>query len=136
MTDAVPVILQKDIPLSCFSGTIHGSVGIDILDPNTDVFPVQLTAKTNLGTGSIPIEISGNGTIRKQIFGVDVDITISNWHCDRETVTCHVNAVGTKFRVFSCTVLNEDFTIKRHNPETFANAIADFHARLETLAST
>ncbi|MBN8563990.1 MULTISPECIES: hypothetical protein [unclassified Leptolyngbya] len=135
MSDAIPVIHKEDVPFSCF-GMINGTVDVIVSDPQTGcTFPVLLIAHTNLGSGSIPIDISGNGTIHKKIFGFDVDITVSNWHCDQSTVSCHVKAV-VKVVLASCQVLDKDFTIPRHNSETLAAAIADLHTRLEASSAS
>lgn len=132
MTDT-PVILKDNVPFDC--GPISGSADIVVTDPYFPncVFPVQVIAHTPVGTRAIPsFEIKGNGEIKESVVGIDVEISISDWHCDSKTVTCHVKAVAKKF-FMSCIVIDKDYQIERHNPQVFEVAIADFHARLEAL---
>lgn len=133
MSDTTPVILEENIPFSCFGNLLQGSIKVTVCQAhNSCVFPVQITADTNVGKGVIPIEIKGNEIINKKVFGVDIIITISNWFCDQKTVSCHVKAVGEK--IFYCTVIDKDFNVNCHDEEAHKMTINNLITEIESLS--
>ena len=127
------LIIHKEVSFSCFLGAVHGTITGDVYDDGSDVFPVHITAQTNLGAASFNFDIQGNQTIKEEPHGVKVEITISQWQCDQETLSFHVKAVASKYFA-SCTIIDETFRGSRHNAETFANRLEELEKRLKSLS--
>lgn len=128
------LIIHKQVSFSCFLGAVNGTITGDVYDDGSEVFPVRITAQTNLGSGSFDIEIKGNETIQEEFKGAKVEVIISQWQCNQETLSFHVKAVAKK-SFFSCTILDESFRGSRHNAETLANVLADLDMKLKSLSA-
>jgi hypothetical protein len=128
------LIIHKQVSFSCFLGAVHGTITGDVSDDGSEVFPVRITAQTNLGSGSFDLKINGNETIDEELQGAKVEVTISQWQCDQETLSFHVKAVAKK-AFLSCNILDESFRGSRHNAETLTNVLADLDMKLKSLSA-
>ncbi len=128
------IIIHKTTSFSCFGGLIRGQLEGDIYDKGNDVFPVHMTARTNLGDGSIDFELKGNETITEEIQGITIKVDITQWKVDEKSLSFHVKGVAKKL-FFSCTIIDETFKGNRYDTEAFSLLMVDLNKKLGALSA-
>ena len=114
LSSGLPRIIYKRVSFKCFVGFVKGTIEFSVYDNGSTTFPALATIETNLGSGSVSLDLSGNQTIKKSAAGVDVTVEISKWTVSNESLSFHVKASGKK-GIFSCTVFDETLKGDRHS---------------------
>lgn len=114
LEEGLPVIIDDKASFSCFAGFAKGTIEITVCDNGSNDFPSVAKVITNLGSGSISITLSGNTTIHKDVNGIGVTVTISDWKCTSEILSFHIKAEAKK-SIFSCKVLDRNLNGHRYD---------------------
>jgi hypothetical protein len=123
LQDGLPVIIHEDIHFSCFGGIAKGDLIIDVHDNGTTNFSTTVTANTNLGSGSVIIDLSGNKKITKKVSGVEIQVEVSQWKCSKTELSFHLKAKAKK-SFLSCKIVDKTLQGKRFDNEEFESKLA------------
>lgn len=130
LSTGLPRIINERVSFSCFWGVVKGSIEFSVYDNGSQVFPSIATIETNLGSGSVNLDLSGNETIKKSAAGVDVTVEITNWSVSSSELSFHVKASGKK-GILGCTVFNQTLRGARHNSADLEDKMNAMFAKLE-----
>jgi hypothetical protein len=129
LSAGLPVIINDRTEFSCF-GIVRGSVTIIVKDNGTNCFPTTGIVQTNLGGGEINQELCGNGQWHREVSGMKVTVTVSNWRATAQSLSFHIKIVA-KRSIFSCTVLDKTLRSARHNKALQDDLLESLTAQLD-----
>lgn len=102
----LPILLQKQISFS-YCLFVHGFFTLSLLDQQTNIFPLIINIKSNLGNFSTTINLKRNAIFRNTINGIDIFICICKWECCGDSLSFHLKVVAEKFGM-SFTAVDEE----------------------------